>query len=83
MQGDDRSQRALGQGQGQGQGGKARRIAKIVFLSDPDGLVQSHIPLKVSLACPCPRYHVDREGVLCGVQTTLRLDSKEIQGHRK
>lgn len=72
MQSDDRAQNALGHGQG----GKASRIAKIILLSDPDCLVQSHMPFKVSLAFPCPSYHVGREGVLRGVQTILRPDSK-------
>lgn len=50
VQSADRARRALGHSWG----GKASGIAKIISLSDPECLVQSHIPLKASLAFPCP-----------------------------
>ena len=55
----DRARRALGQRQR----GKASAIAKIILLSDPDCLVQSHIPLKVSLAFPWLSFHIGSQGV--------------------
>lgn len=50
--------------------------AKVILLSNPDCLGQSLIPRKMYLALPCPSYHAGREGVLCGVHTILRPDSK-------
>lgn len=71
-----RAQRALGQRQG----GKASAMAKIILLSDPGCLVQSHIPVKVSLALPWLSVHRGREGVFRAGQTILRPDSEGTDG---
>lgn len=56
---------------------ESQGIAKIILLCDPDCLVQSHIPLKVSPVFPSANDHMGREGVLYDFQTLLRAVSRE------